>query len=260
MTRRPLLAGGVVAISVGALLLSLGLSRGREGAPSLASEPATVTSTAPTTSPSSTASTPTASATPSRTFTPTPTSTPSLTLTPKSSPTPKPARTAPQPTKPTKSSRPKVSQPSVTSGLRLRVPDIGLNTSMRSGGVSSSGKINPPAGTAMWVRGYGRVQPGRVGTAVVAGHVVASGNDDVFARLSSVRVGDKVVVTSGSVTRTYVVRRAAVVKKSALTRDADVWGQNSSRRRIVLITCDDELGYRSDGHRVANYVVVADAV
>jgi LPXTG-site transpeptidase (sortase) family protein len=135
-----------------------------------------------------------------------------------------------------------------------------MDVPLSSGGVDSSGKVNPPAGRAMWVRGYGRVKPGNVGTSVVAGHVVASGHDDVFADLSSVRVGNTVVVRTGTATRTYVVRRAAVVKKLALTHDADVWGQNGSTRRIVLITCDDEFGYRSDGHRVANYVVVADAV
>ena len=112
----------------------------------------------------------------------------------------------------------------------------------------------------MWVRGYGRVKPGNVGTAVVAGHLVASGRDDVFADLSSVHVGNTVLIRAGATTRTYVVRRAAVVTKVALTHDADVWGQNTSKRRIVLITCDADLGYRSDGHRVANYVVVADAV
>jgi len=144
--------------------------------------------------------------------------------------------------------------------VHLGVAAIRLNTPLRSIGVGASGTISPPAGQARWVRGFGRVQPGKIGTAVVAGHVVSSGDPDVFSELSSVRVGNKVVVTAGSMTRTYVVTRAAVVKKSALTRDADVWGQNTSTRRIVLITCDDELGYRSDGHRVANYVVVADAV
>jgi LPXTG-site transpeptidase (sortase) family protein len=89
---------------------------------------------------------------------------------------------------------------------------------------------------------------------------MAYGKADVFADLPTVRVGDAVVVRSGSVNRTYVVKRTAVVKKVSLTRDPDVWGQNSSKRRIVLITCDDELGFRSDGHRVANYVVVAEAV
>ncbi|KRE41388.1 class F sortase [Knoellia sp. Soil729] len=137
---------------------------------------------------------------------------------------------------------------------------IGLDVSLSSGGVDSSGKVNPPAGRAMWLRGYGRVKPGNVGTAVVAGHVASSGHGDVFAALSSVHVGNTLRIRSGATTRTYVVKRAAVVKKATLTHDADVWGQNTSKRRVVLITCDADLGYRSDGHRVANYVVVADAV
>ncbi|MFC7488828.1 class F sortase [Knoellia sp. CPCC 206453] len=253
MPRRPLQVGGLVAIIVGALLLSLGLGRGREEGAPLAAEHSAVESASPSASPSL----PSRSATVDSTMTPGPTPTATRPRPAAPKPTPTPARAV---RKSTQAATPRVSKPPVTSGLRLRVPDIRLNTSLRSGGVSSSGRINPPAGTAMWVRGYGRVQPGKVGTAVVAGHVASSGDDDVFARLSSVGVGDKVVVTSGSVTRTYVVKRAAVVNKSTLTHDADVWGQNTSKRRIVLITCDDELGYRSDGHRVANYVVVADAI
>lgn len=183
MRRRPLLLGGLVAIFVGALLLTLGPGRGGEGA---------------------TATTP--------------------------------------------------------SDLRLRVPGIGLDTPLSSGGVSSTGAISPPAGQAMWVRGFGRVEPGQSGTAVVAGHVVASGEDDVFAALTGVHVGAEVVITSPSGQRTFVVTRADVVSKAALTHDTDVWGDVGSGRRVVLITCDDELGYRKDGHRVANYVVVADEV
>jgi LPXTG-site transpeptidase (sortase) family protein len=247
MPRRPLQVGGLVAILVGALLLSLGLGRGREE-PAPASLP---TAAAPSRSVASPEPSPSEVSAPANTP-PLEVATPTLTPTP----TPTPTRAV---RKAVQGASPEVAGPS-TSGLHLGVAAIGLTTALRSGGVSASGTINPPAGQARWVRGFGRVQPGKVGTAVVAGHVVSSGDPDVFARLSSVRVGNKVVVRSGSVTRTYVVTRTAVVKKSALTHDADVWGQNTSKRRIVLITCDDELGYRSDGHRVANYVVVADAV
>ena len=125
--------------------------------------------------------------------------------------------------------------------------------------MSASGRIVPPAGGATWVRGFGRVEPGAIGTAVVAGHVSAYGKRDVFADLSSVRVGHELVVRSGSVVRTYAVTRVRVVDKADLTRDAEVWGENGSHRRLVLITCDDDLGFRKDGHRVANYVVVAEA-
>ncbi|WP_404382593.1 class F sortase [Knoellia locipacati] len=151
------------------------------------------------------------------------------------------------------------STPRVGSGVNLSVTTIGLDVPVQPGGVSSSGRVVPPAGRAMWVRGHGRVAPGDMGTAVVAGHVASLGDDDVFADLSSIRVGHTVVITSGSVSRSYVVKRASVVTKSALTRDADVWGPNDVGRRVVLITCDDDLGFRSDGHRVANFVVVADA-
>ncbi|KRE41390.1 class F sortase [Knoellia sp. Soil729] len=241
MPRRPLLAGGVVALVVGSLLLALGLDWERGGAPASASS---VSAT------SSARSTPAEALVPAPTRSASGAARPSVRATASQrSRTHQHAESASTGTTPPPPSEP-----------NLAVSSIGLDVSLSSGGVDSSGKVNPPAGRAMWVRGYGRVKPGNVGTAVVAGHVVASGRDDVFADLPSVHVGNTVLIRAGATTRTYVVRRAAVVTKVALTHDADVWGQNTSKRRIVLITCDADLGYRSDGHRVANYVVVADAV
>lgn len=145
------------------------------------------------------------------------------------------------------------------TGPELVLPPIGLATPLVGGGVSPSGTINPPAGQAMWVQGYDRVRPGSVGTAVVAGHIEHSGKPDIFAHLPSVRVGDELHLVAGSVTLDFVVQRADVVDKRELTSDDDVWGENTSSRRLVLITCDDELGFGKDGHRLANYVVVAEA-
>lgn len=151
------------------------------------------------------------------------------------------------------------STPRAPGGVTLAVSSIGLQVPVSAGGVSPSGTVLPPVGRAMWVQGHGRVAPGDLGTAVVAGHVASFGEDDVFADLSSIRVGHTLVLTTGSQARSFVVRRASVVAKSDLTHDPDVWGANDSQRRVVLITCDDDLGFRSDGHRVANYVVVAEA-
>ncbi|WP_170070161.1 hypothetical protein [Knoellia remsis] len=47
--------------------------------------------------------------------------------------------------------------------------------------------------------------------------------------------------------------------KESVSQDSRVWGANSSVRRIALITCDDDGGYRADGHRVSNFVVIAEA-
>lgn len=52
--------------------------------------------------------------------------------------------------------------------------------------------------------------------------------------------------------------RAGVVDKEELTTDQAVWGANNSVRRLAIVTCDDAYGFRDDGHRVANYVVIAE--
>ncbi|KGN36340.1 class F sortase [Knoellia subterranea] len=144
-------------------------------------------------------------------------------------------------------------------GPRLEIASIGVAVDLRGGTVNADGRVNPPARTAMWLQGYDRVRPGAVGTAVVAGHLEHSGAKDVFARLPELRVGDRFALVAGDADLTFEVTRTDVVDKVELTGDDTVWGPNTSSRRIVLITCDDELGYRKDGHRVANYVVVAEA-
>ncbi|NLX00091.1 MAG: hypothetical protein GXY39_10350, partial [Actinomycetales bacterium] len=58
--------------------------------------------------------------------------------------------------------------------------------------------------------------------------------------------------------RVFKVVRAGVVDKDDLTTDQTVWGVNTSVRRLAIVTCDDAYGFRGDGHRVANYVVIAE--
>lgn len=140
----------------------------------------------------------------------------------------------------------------------LRIPGIDLDVTMRADGLRD-GRINPPGGTVMWFDGSERVRPGAVGTAVIAGHVASGSQPDAFADLADVEVGDRVTIRDGDGRpRVFHVVRADVVDKDALTTDQDVWGGNDSVRRLAIITCDDANGYRSDGHRVANYVVIAE--
>ena len=65
-------------------------------------------------------------------------------------------------------------------------------------------------------------------------------------------------IASGGAVQAFRVVRAGVVDKHALTTDQTVWGGNTSVRRLAIVTCDDAYGFRSDGHRVANYVVIAE--
>ncbi|KAB7745148.1 sortase [Nostocoides sp. F2B08] len=144
------------------------------------------------------------------------------------------------------------------TGHVLSIPDIGLEADLHAEGLRD-GKVNPPAGSVMWFTGFDRVAPGEVGTSVIAGHVVANGSPDRFAELAQVEVGDEVQVTTpDGEPATFTVVRAGVVDKDALTTDQAVWGANTSVRRLAIITCDDAFGFRDDGHRVANYVVIAE--
>lgn len=140
----------------------------------------------------------------------------------------------------------------------LAVPAVGLSTQLEPQGLRG-GKVNPAAGQVIWFTGYDRVRPGATGTTVIAGHVISGGGPDAFAALEQLSTGDGVVLTyPGGAQLRFEVTSTDIVDKDELTRSEDVWGDNTDTRRVVLVTCDDELGFRSDGHRRANFVAVAE--
>jgi LPXTG-site transpeptidase (sortase) family protein len=145
------------------------------------------------------------------------------------------------------------------SRLWLEVPALRLDRHMVPQGLVG-GKINPQAGQVIWFTGSSRVKPGAIGTAVIAGHIVAGNVPDVFYHLDRLHIGSTVRVRD-AVNRemTFRVVKTLVVDKKRLQTNQTVWGGNTSVRRLALVTCDDALGLRPDGHRVANYVVIAEA-
>ncbi len=147
---------------------------------------------------------------------------------------------------------------STAADVRIRIPAIGLDHETSGGGLTPEGTIDPDPGTLMWFQGLDRVQPGRVGTAVIAGHVVTDDRPDVLAELAEVEVGDDVQVVEDGRTIPYRVTRAGPIDKVEVTTDEAVWGVNTSRSRLAIITCDDAFGFRGDGHRRANFVVIAE--
>ena len=136
------------------------------------------------------------------------------------------------------------------STLRLRIPAIGLDRPMSGEGLSR----DEPFGHA-----GERLAPGDKGTAVIAAHVSVEGKPDAFARLSEVGVGDSVDVADadGTVSH-FVVKSTTAIPKSRVTTDQAVWGPNSRSPRLAILTCDDAFGFRGDGHRVANLVLIAE--
>ena len=232
MQRRPLIAVGVLVAVVGAVLILVGIMRGADGVWGTSAGSSTQTAGSDGTGASEDGL-----------------RAPDGAETEDSAETPGPSPTAEPPVAAT---------PPEASGFALRIPGIDLDADLHAEGLRD-GRINPPAGTVMWFTGYDRVPPGEVGTSVIAGHVIAQGRPDAFSDLAAVNVGDSVeIVQDDGSTSDFRVVRAEVVDKDDLTHDQDVWGENSSVRRLVIVTCDDAYGFRDDGHRVANYVVVAE--
>lgn len=143
---------------------------------------------------------------------------------------------------------------------KVVIPSASVDTELASGGLNSKGVINPPPATAMWFsdESFGNVPPGQLGTGIIAGHVAKGGKADVFSQLGNVSVGDEVrlVYPDGTQLELEVII-AEVISKDDLQDDPRLWNPQTTERRVVIITCSDEKGFRSDGHRVANYVVIA---
>lgn len=123
---------------------------------------------------------------------------------------------------------------------------------------------SPQPGTAEWYQVDDYPKPGTSSTlkSIIAAHVAYSGEPDVFANLEAVEVGDEVIVTYASKqTYTFIVTAIIVDDKVTIRDNQDIWGYAADEQRsTVLFTCDDQSGYRLDGHRRDNRAVIATIV
>lgn len=141
----------------------------------------------------------------------------------------------------------------------IAISTAGISVPIDGRGLDEDGEIDPPQGEVMWFTGHDRVAPGQLGTAVVAGHVSYYGEPDVFADLASVHEGDRVTITyaDGS-TADFTIVSTHLVDKSELQQSDLVWGDQTDSRRLAIVTCDEALGFGTDGHRRANFVAIAE--
>lgn len=142
----------------------------------------------------------------------------------------------------------------------IDIPDAGVDRHPIVGrGVSDDGSIDPDQGQIIWYTGSGTVMPGELGTAVVAGHVEYYSQPDAFARLHQLRPGDELTLGEADGDEVHLtVRETTTMSKADLQTSDLVWGDQKERRLVALVTCDDALGMRPDGHRVANFVALAE--
>lgn len=154
---------------------------------------------------------------------------------------------APRPPRSTKAAQP----------VRLQMPDADIDVEVRPTGVAKDGSMELPdtVRRAGWYE-FGSTPRDDAGSTVIASHVdTESEGLGPFARLASVRKGERVVVTdrSGREHAYRIVSRRLIV---ATRLPVDELFDRDGRPRLVLLTCGGAYDARS-GYR-DNVVVVAE--
>lgn len=161
------------------------------------------------------------------------------------------ARSTP-PVASTKGRRARVGRPA-----RLLIPSIGVSSRLETLGLLPDGRLAPPRDPERpgWWRGGPR--PGQRGAAVIAGHVDSRTGPAVFAGLTRLRRGARIVVVDGAGRRVgFAVRSTQELPKDAFPTQA-VYGR-TRRPTLRLITCTGTFD-RSSGHYRSNLVVFAES-
>lgn len=112
---------------------------------------------------------------------------------------------------------------------QLVISKMALSTSLVSLGATGSNSIQPQRGAVGWYSGSAK--PGSVGTSVLIGYA----DDPTFAQFSKLAVGDSIRAGGTDYRVSKIAKRSA----SALQTDQDVWGANTSTKKLALISVDD---------------------
>jgi sortase (surface protein transpeptidase) len=139
--------------------------------------------------------------------------------------------------------------------VRIRVPSIGVDSSLVNLGIAADGSLEVPTDyqRAGWLDRS--PAPGRQGPAVIAGHVDSKSGPAVFFRLADLKPGAKILVTTGDGrTVSFAVSSVERYSKRAFPTGA-VYGPVPGPV-LRLITCGGVFD-RSVGHYRDNVVVYA---
>ena len=139
--------------------------------------------------------------------------------------------------------------------VRVRIPAIGVDSSLARLGLNSDGSIEVPAdfNQAGW---YDKgPAPGEVGPAVVLGHLDSFTGPAVFARLASLKPGAEILIIRQDGTQLrFVLERVASFSTDAFPTD-QVYGVTSGPA-LRLITCGGNFNV-GRGRYSANVVAFA---
>jgi sortase (surface protein transpeptidase) len=104
--------------------------------------------------------------------------------------------------------------------VRLRIPAIGVNSSIVDTGVDAAGTLVPPGSPDVTGWFTGGPAPGAVGPALLAGHVDSHTGPAVFFKLVDLKPGDAVLVErADGTTVSFTVTSTIRVAKTAFPTD-----------------------------------------
>ncbi len=141
------------------------------------------------------------------------------------------------------------------TGMRVRVPAIGVDASVVSLGLNSDSTLQVPTNAIDAGWWSGGTAPGERGAAVIVGHVNWGGNEGVFGRLDEILPGQVVLVTHrNGVTDHYRVTTTAVYPKTSFP--TGLVYDPLPYPGLRLITCTGSFD-PSTGHYDDNLIVFA---
>ncbi len=154
-------------------------------------------------------------------------------------PTSAPSVAAPAPSPTASPDRPAVIPMVRSVPTRIRIPAIGVDSSLMQLGLNSDGTLQVPPydehAPAGWYRGS--PAPGQLGPSVILGHVdTFKAGPVVFYRLAQTRPGDTITISRrDGTTATFTTDRVENVPKAHFPR-LEVYG-DTARAELRLITC-----------------------
>jgi sortase (surface protein transpeptidase) len=135
----------------------------------------------------------------------------------------------------------------------LRIPAIGLDTSLSTLGLNADGTVQVPTDIQQpgWYR-YGS-SPGQEGSAVILGHVDSYEGPAIFFKLRTLVAGDVVDVSlADGATAQFAVDSVSQYQKSDFPDQAIYAAHGASE--LQLVTCGGEFDTQT-GHYLSNLVV-----
>ncbi|MEU8541550.1 class F sortase [Streptomyces sp. NPDC048717] len=134
--------------------------------------------------------------------------------------------------------------------VRLRIPEIDVDTPLTGLGVGKDGSLDVPPATDRNLAGWYEdgTRPGAKGTAIVAGHVDNADGPAVFYALGALKKGHRIEVDRKDGRTAVFTIDAVEVYDNDVFPDAKVYGQ-VDRAEIRVITCGGGFSRKSGGYQ-----------